>query len=227
MAVPWTAGKPKPFPWDPDRALTYYKINALVRATLPPDIPMTVEHVMAIFFHETGFSNIRQRVKDPDHDGQLKDGKGTGFGQMEMMNAEFIPFFDWLGYNTNRFPKKGDTRPRLTPEMVTAKGNEEFAIRMHCRWFEWLCKVAPDVSQRPISVEGCLRIQAGGPNADLVKPLLDAGNQLKNVQANDRDGIIAALNSGRWYLKDGGGIQQKIIPTDKFPEYWAAILPKA
>jgi len=54
--------------------------------------------------------------------------------------------------------------------------------------------------------------------------LLDAGNLLKTVKDGDRDGIINALNSGRWYLKDGG-IEQKPIPVDKFTEYWAAILP--
>jgi hypothetical protein len=225
MAVPWTASWQKPFPWDPDRSLPYQKIWELVDHHLISDIPMTIEHVMVTFFHETGFSNIRQKVDDPNNKGHLIDGKGTGFGQMEMMNSEFIPFFDWLGFSTTRFPKKGETKPRLTPEMVTVKGNEDFAIKMHCKWFEWLCKIAPDTGKRPTSVEGCLRIQAGGPNEKLVKPLLDAGNLLKTVKAGDRDGTINALNSVRWYLK-GKGIEQKIIPTDTFPEYWAAILPQ-
>jgi hypothetical protein len=42
--VPFPAGAPKPFPWDPDRALTLWQVYDLVDQNVPFDSPLENEH---------------------------------------------------------------------------------------------------------------------------------------------------------------------------------------
>ena len=100
--------------------------------------------MLVIFFHETGFSNIKQGKGS---------GPAVGFGQMEIFNDDKIPFFKWLppGFDSVTFnPKtppaaqkaKKDqygilpTMEKLTDARVTS--DDDFAIKMHCKYFEWL-----------------------------------------------------------------------------------------
>src|SRR5215468_2650940 len=121
----WTPGD-IPHQWDPFAALSMAEVCRKLKIHLWPGQPITREIMLVIFFHESGFANIKQ---------SRGTGPAVGFGQMEIFNLDKIPFFEWLGFDS------------VTHDMVLA--DNDFAIKMHCKYFEWLFKEGYSKSSPP------------------------------------------------------------------------------
>lgn len=224
-----------PYNWDPYRALPIADVLKFLNKHLRPDLPIKSEHMLAIFFHETGFCNVRQN-----------QGKGpaVGFGQVEIFNPDKIPFFQTLNYNSAvlnpRLSQKAkekysnlNTLLPLTYESVL--NDNEFAVRMHCAYFAWLFDEGIPTNAAPgqkgiRSLTGLLQAQTGGgKNGVFVKHFIDSGVEIKNViNSGDRQKIIDALNTVRHYLKkDSADTEQRTLTLKRYPKYWDYILPES
>lgn len=224
-----------PYNWDPYRALPIADVIRILDKFLRPDLPIKREHLLAIFFHETGFCNVRQN-----------QGKGpaVGFGQVEIFNSDKIPFFQTLKYNSAVLNPRLSEREKekysylntlfpLTYESVL--NDDEFAIRMHCAYFAWLFDEGIPTNAAPgqkgiKSLRGLLQAQTGGGNnAIFVDHFINAGTAIKNVMnSGDRQKIIDALNSVRHYLKNGTSeTEQRVLSLKRYPKYWDYILPES
>src|SRR4030095_2693206 len=78
----WTPGDTPPL-WDPFAALSILDVCKKLQVHLSSAQPVAREALLLIFFHETGFSNIKQG---------MGTGPAVGFGQMEIFNLDKIPF---------------------------------------------------------------------------------------------------------------------------------------
>lgn len=223
MGAPGTWTKADtPFPWDPKAAITLFDAANLIDVYLDPSIPMTRELMLLIFFHETGFANIRQRVETTKTNPQGL-GPGVGFGQMEVLNSDKPEFFRGV---------MGITPSEALFDTVT--GDEHFAIRAHCAYFA-------EKFRRGASTKGALMAaQAGGKtiNQKLIAKLMAPEAQLAaSITGSDRGAIIDALNACRWYIKrDAKGkpimladgtpdLSFQPIPLSRFPKYWDFTVP--
>jgi len=243
----WTPGDTPPL-WDPFAALSIAGVCQKLKVHLWPGQPITRESMLVIFFHESGYSNIKQGKGS---------GPAVGFGQMEIFNTDKIPFFEWLGYDSvTHNPKVSQLEktkkyarlkslPPLTHDMVLA--DNDFAIKMHCKYFEWLFKEGYSKSSPPgtkgiKNVRGMLNAQTGGGgNEHFVDEFFDGGQNLEKViGSGDRKKIIDALNAVRWYFMDPAkipaGVKTKTSKTGRtlvhnpisltrFPKYWDFTLP--
>lgn len=230
----WTAND-LPYNWDPYRASTFIELVRLLDRFLRPDLPIQREHLLVIFFHETGFCNVRQN-----------QGKGpaVGFGQMEIFNPDKIPFFQTLKYNSAvlnpRLSESGkekysylNTLFPLTYESVL--NDNEFAVRMHCAYFAWLFDEGIPTNAAPgqkgiKSLRGMLQAQTGGGNnAIFVDHFINSGSSLKTViNSGDRQKIIDALNSVRHYLKKGtAATETNPLTLTRWTKYWDYIMPES
>ncbi|MEK7722796.1 MAG: hypothetical protein AAB336_00450 [Acidobacteriota bacterium] len=224
-----------PYSWDPYRALPILKIIGFIDRYLNGNIPIKREHLLVIFFHETGFCNVRQN-----------QGKGpaVGFGQMEIFNGDKIPFFETLRYNSAILNPKLSQKaresythlfiyPPLTYESVL--NDDEFAIKMHCSYFNWLFENGMPQNAAPgqkgiKSLRGLLMAQTGGGNnLQFVDHFVSSGDKLKvALGTGDRAKIIDALNSVRHYLKeDSSDTESRPLTLSRYPKYWDFILPES
>jgi hypothetical protein len=247
----WTEGD-TPHLWDSSAALSIRDICKKLSTYLWTSQPVTREHMLVIFFHETGFSNIKQAKNS---------GPAVGFGQMEIFNDDKIPFFKWLapGFDSVTFnPKtppaiqkaKKDkngilpTMEKLTDGRVLS--DDDFAIKMHCKYFEWLFNEGYSKSlptQKGIkSLDGMLSAQTGGGNEPFIDIFRDGGTNLAAaIKTRKRIDIINALNDIRWYYPDAKGPSKGVetreakngrtlvhypIPLKRFPKYWDFTLPE-
>jgi len=248
----WTPGD-TPALWDSSAALSMRDVSKKLASHLWTGQPVTREHMLAIFFHETGFSNIKQASGS---------GPAVGFGQMEIFNADKIPFFKWLppGFDSitfnpkmlavNQKAKKDSygilsTMDKLTDGRVTS--DDDFAIRMHCKYFEWLFKEGTSKSaptQKGIkTLDGLLAAQTGGGNEPFIDIFRDGGTNLAAaIKTSKRIDIINALNDIRWYFadatkgpppgaqtkqaKNGRTLIHNPISFKRFSKYWDFTLPE-
>jgi hypothetical protein len=229
----WNANE-LPYSWDPHRALPLIKIISFLDRYLNRTIPIKREHLLVIFFHETGFCNIRQN-----------QGKGpaVGFGQMEIYNSDKIPFFETLRYNSAILNPKLSQQakesysnlyiyPPLTYESVL--NDDEFAIKMHCSYFNWLFENGVPANAAPgqkgiKSLRGLLMAQTGGGNnLQFVDHFIHSGEKLRMVLGSgNRTQIIDALNSVRHYLKPKSSeTESRPLTLSRYPKYWDFILPE-
>jgi len=197
---------PKPFLWEEDKALNFFEIYNKVCVHHPKGHPISREMIVLIFFEETAFSNVRQ---------SRGTGPAVGFGQMEIYNPDKIPFFEWLGFNSDR--KKHDSRlPLITPERIS--NDNDLSVKISCKYFQWL------VSEKGKSTHGALQAQTGGgANLSFIPVWLNAEKELKSVlYSADRMKLIKALNQAR-----SGGPHPNPIPFELFKAYWDFTLPES
>jgi len=228
----------RPGLWEPDKALNFFDVANKVDVHLRAGLPVWRELVLVIFFHETGFSNIKQG---------RGSGPAVGFGQMEIFNRDKIKFFKWLkpGFDSvalhptmSPLEKKKKTEEhglspaleKLTPERVLS--NDDFAIWMHCKYFEWLFDEGYTTSgQKGIrSLQGMLEAQTGGgKNLAFVKIFSDGGKRLRDViYTGDRKKVIDALNSVMFSFKEGTTeLKNQAFKFESFTKYWDFTLPES
>jgi len=195
---------PKPFLWEETKALNLFQIYNKIGVYHPAGHPVSREMITLIFFEETGFCNIRQN---------RGAGPAVGFGQMEIYNPDKIPFFEWLGFNSDR--KKTSRLPLITPERISA--DNDLSVKITCKYFQWL------VSEKHKTGTGALQAQTGGgANLSFIPVWGAAEKELKSVlYSNDRKKIINALNKAR-----SGGPHPNPIPFDRYKSYWEFTVPE-
>lgn len=223
-----------PYNWDPYRAMPFVEVIRFIDRYLRPDLPIYRQHLLVIFFHETGFCNVRQN-----------QGKGpaVGFGQMEIYNPDKIPYFQTINHNSAILNPKLSAREKekysylnnlvpLTYESVL--NDSEFAIKMHCKYFAWLFDEGYSTNAAPgekgiKSLRGMLSAQTGGgKNAIFVDHFINAGTALQAViNSGDRGKIIDALNSVRTYYKqDSTETEKQPLTITRYKKYWDYIMPE-
>lgn len=213
-----------PFPWDPKHAMTLFEVVNLIDVFLDPAVPMTRELMALVFFHETAFSNIRQRVDKTKRNPQGL-GPGVGFGQMEILNSDKPEFFKGV---------MGIVANEALFETIT--GDPHFAIRAHCEYFKAKFKNGARTKR------ALMAAQAGGGtvNEPLIDKIMAAELGLKACLVGaSQAAIIDALNACRWYVdRDahgkpiivGGKVQvvRRPIPAGgQFQRYWDYTVPKS
>jgi hypothetical protein len=196
---------PKPFLWDEDKALNFFEIYNRISVHHPAGHPVSREIIALIFFEETAFSNVRQNKGS---------GPAVGFGQMEIYNHDKIPFFEWLGFNSDR--RKSSRLPLITPDRIV--NDNDFSVQLTCKYFQWL------VEKQGKSTIGALQAQTGGgANLAFVPLWQSAEQELKKVIfSGDRIRIINALNRAR-----SGGPHPNPIPLKQFKAYWDFTVPQS
>ena len=232
-SIAWTKND-LPYNWDPYRAMPFVEVAQTIKRFLRGGLPIERQHLLVIFFHESGFANVRQN-----------QGKGpaVGFGQMEIFNKDKIPFFETLRYNAAILNPKVPANEKknysylekyvpLTYESVL--NDNEFAIRMHCAYFGWLFdegipkNAAP--GQKGIkSLRGLLTAQTGGGrNEVFIDHFINSGSQLKDaMNSGDRQKVIDALNSVRKYFKlNSSAVEDQTLSLTRYRKYWDFILPE-
>lgn len=210
-----------PWPWDPKQAITFFDAVNLIDVYLDPSLPISREMVLIFFFHETAFSNIRQR-SDVTKKNPNGVGPGVGFGQIEIQNSD-KPAFIRKTYG-------------ISPDdtlfgRVTA--DEVFAIRMHCDYMKHL------YGNGSTTMRALVNGQVGGKsqNAFMADFFMNAESRLRaSIYTNNRAAIIDALNSCRWYVdKMGDEKKDKVddgkwfnpIDYPRFKRYWDFTLPES
>lgn len=220
MGAPGTWGKAEtPWPWDPAHAISFFDAANLVDVHLDPAVPISREMVLLFFYHETAFSDIRQRVtkKKPTDSGL---GPGVGFGQLEIGNSDKPAFLRQV-YGTS--PDES--------LFIKITGDPEFAIKLHCDYLKHLYR------NGATSMRALVNGQVGGKsqNAWMADYFMQAEPRLKaSIYSSSRESIIAALNSCRWYVDVMGAKRQDSvddgrwfnpIPYPKYKKYWDFTLP--
>ncbi|MBM4076156.1 MAG: hypothetical protein FJ267_10965, partial [Planctomycetes bacterium] len=222
-----------PYNWNPERAVPFFDLAAMIDKHLRKGIAMSREVLLVIFFHETGFANVRQ---------SLGTGPAVGFGQMEIFNTDKIPFFESIKYNSVTHNPKVPVYLKkskysylnhleaLTYETVLKDNN--FAVQMHCQYFSWLndegVPSGAVEGQKGIkSLKGMLEAQVGGGrNRVFVDHFVESGTALKEViDSGNRQKIIDALNSVRYYYDKEGKLVQQSLILSRWTRYWDLILP--
>jgi hypothetical protein len=218
-----------PYPWDPKKAITFFDAINLIDVYLDPKrIPRSAlsrEMVALFFFHETAFSNIRQKIKK-ENSTETGPGPGVGFGQIEIQNSD-KPLFLRKVFGI----KPDDGLFGAITE------DEHFAIQLHVAYLINLY----DNGAR--TREALVTGQAGTANAVLKKGFLDAEPLLQSaIYSSNRLAIIDALNTCRWYIKrdlvTGKPIldpdtkialtERKRIPYNaQYKAYWDFTLPES
>jgi hypothetical protein len=233
-SIVWTKND-LPNNWDPDRAVPFFELVGLIDRYLRAGLPVRREHLLVIFFHESAFANVRQNQGT---------GPAVGFGQMEIFNPDKIAFFATLRYNSVVLNPKlspqekkayGDLNGLLPLTYESVLNDNEFAVRMHCAYFAWLfdegVPAHPVPGQKGIkSLQGMLQAQTGGgANLVFVDHFIKAGAALEAViDSGDRNKIIDALNSVRYYLKkDSTDTEKQSLGLGRFRKYWDFVLPEA
>jgi len=222
----WDASN-TPWPWDPKRAISFFDAINLIDVYLDESVPISREMVALFFFHETAFSDIRQKVdkKNPTDSGL---GPGVGFGQLEIQNSDKPIFFNavyGIKPDDSLFGK------------ITA--DESYAIQVHCAYLKHL------YNNGATTMGALVSGQVGGntQNASLAQRFMLAEPQLKSaIYSTNQDTIIAAMNSCRWYLDPGDKMKELAktaatpankgqwfnpITKPKFQQYWDFTVPKS
>lgn len=196
----------KPFLWEPDKALNFPDIYSLICKYHPEGNPVSREIVACIFFEETGFCNRKQ-----------KPGPAVGFGQIQIYDQDKIPFFESIGFNSDK-KNKNSSLPLITYETII--NDKELSVRLTCQYFQWLVKNGK-------SLEGALSAQTGGGgNAKFVPLFIEGGKRLQNALYNEqtREAFADALNYAR-----ANGIHQNPIPVrgkNAFTKFWEFVIPE-
>jgi hypothetical protein len=211
--------------WEPAKALTFFQLANKIDIHLRPGLPVTREVMLAICFHETGFSNIKQG---------RGSGPAVGFGQMEIFNEDKIPFFATLGFDSRNgksapIPQMG-TGPNCAPkpdltvlQAKTLLDDDDLAIKVHCKFFEWLYDCA---GKRTLGA--MLSAQTGGGrNAIFIDIIKDSASKLESViYSGDRKKVINALNAVQFQFDAKGVLVNQSIGLDRFKKYWDFTLPE-
>ena len=211
--------------WEPAKAITFVQLANKIDVHLRPGLPVTREVMLAICFHETGFSNIKQG---------RGSGPAVGFGQMEIFNDDKIPFFATLGFDSRNgksapIPQMG-TGPGCAPkpnlivlQAKTLLDDDDLAIKVHCKFFEWLYDCA---GKR--TLDAMLSAQTGGGrNAVFIGIFKDSASKLQSViHSGDRQKIIDALNAVQFQYSDKGELVKQSIRLERFKKYWDFTLPE-
>ena len=195
---------PKPYLWEENKALSFFEIYRKICGHYSVNPFISREMIALIFFEETGFSNVRQN---------RGTGPAVGFGQMEIYNHDKIPFFEWLGFNSNRWDRKSPLR-LITPEQIT--NDNDLSVKITCKYFDWLLGV------KGKSTMGALEAQTGGgANRTIIPCWLNAERELKSViRSGDRMKLIRALNMAR-----SGGPHPNPIKYEWYQAYWEFTVP--
>ncbi len=214
----------RPGLWEPAKAIPFFELANKIDVHLRAGLPVTREMMLVICFHETAFSNIKQG---------RGSGPAVGFGQMEIFNADKVPFFATLGYdsrNGRRMPiARVGTGTGCEPQQnlfaLTADTllmNNDLAIKVHCKYFEWLFDCA---GKR--TLESMLSAQTGGGrNAVFIGIFKQAASNLRAViYSGDRQKVIDALNSVQQHFNKDGNLESHAITLQRFPKYWDYTLP--
>lgn len=195
----------KPFLWEPDKALHFADIYSLICRFHPEGHAVSREIIACIFFEETGFCNRKQQP-----------GPAVGFGQVQIYDRDKIPFFESIGYNTDKQnPNKG--QPFLTYKMVT--DSHELSVQISCKYFQWL------VGTLGKSRDGALSAQTGGGgNAKFVPLFVAGGAKLLQAITTDwtREAFADALNYAR-----ANGIHGNAIPVRSqyaYTKFWEFVI---
>jgi hypothetical protein len=198
---------PRPFLWDESRALDFFDLYDLVCAKHPLVHPVSRELIMLIFFEETAFANVKQ---------DKGRGPAVGFGQMEIYNKDKIPFFEWLGYNSDvdSYPPPNEL-PNITPDMIVS--DYDLSVLITCSYFQWLC------DENGKSTVGALQAQTGGGANLAFVPLWLQGEVMLNkaFDTRKRDDFIKALNHAR-----ANGPHANPVNSVTFATYWDFTLPE-
>lgn len=204
-----------PWPWDPAKAITFFDATNQIDVYLDPTVAQhfSREMVLLFFYHETAFSNIRQRTK-------TGMGAGVGFGQLEILKSDKPAFLREV-YG-------------MTPDdslFTKITGDEVFAIKLHCDYLKHL--FGRGANTKGALVDG----QIGGntQNAWMKDFFIRSELQLKSaIYGSDRQAIIDALNSSRWYVdaenkmdKTADGRWFNPIAYPRFQKYWDFTLPES
>jgi hypothetical protein len=196
----------KPFLWEPDKALNFPDIWELICKYHPEGNPVSREIIACIFFEETAFCNRKQ-----------KPGPAVGFGQIQIYDNDKIPFFDSIGYNSDK--KKTDSdKQTITYDTIT--NDKELSVKLSCLYFQWL------VNQGK-SLNGALMAQTGGGNNAKFGPLfIEGGKRLRQAinEEQTRESFAEALNYAR-----ANGIHQNSIPirgVNAYTKFWEFVIPE-
>jgi hypothetical protein len=206
--------------WNPERAVTFFQAIRCIDHFLDYHVPLSVEMVVLIFYHETAFSDARQMITNKQGV-DVPEGSGIGFGQIEVKNSDKPRFFKAV------FQDPYDNGPFDADEMIDRiLEDEEFAIQVHCEYLKFLHhnQVLENPSldgdeplERLSATKALLMGQFGEKNKDLIPPFMTAEPALRAALENGagRKSIIDALN------KCG-----RSIPLEPpFIEYWDFTLP--
>ena len=199
---------PPPLFWKESQALNLPDILRKIREHHPTGHTVPCEMIAVIFFEETGFCNRQQVTKGGGK------GPGNGFGQLQIYDRDKIPFFETLGFNSDRYDKKSKY-PLITPGLIT--GNNDLAVKIHCKYFQWL------VRTKGLSLKGALGAQTGGgANKSYIPLFIEGTRLLKNAlhAISERKPLIDALNYAR-----AKGFHKNPILADRYEQYWEFTIP--
>jgi len=196
----------KPLFWEPDKALNFPDIYDLICQYHPDGNPVSREIIACIFFEETGFCNRKQ-----------KPGPAVGFGQIQIYDSDKIPFFESVGYNSDK-KNTNSSLPLITYEKITS--DNALSVKLSCQYFQWL-------AQNGKSLEGSLMAQTGGGrNLKFVPLFIEGGKRLKQALTSEqtRESFADALNYAR-----ANGIHQNPIPIrgkNAYTKFWEFVIPE-
>lgn len=196
----------KPLFWEPDKALNFPDIYELICKYQPEGSPVSREIIACIFFEETGFCNRKQ-----------KPGPAVGFGQIQIYDNDKIPFFESIGYNSDKKNSTG-SQPLITYETII--GDKDLSVKLSCQYFQWLAKKGK-------SLEGSLMAQTGGgANQKFVPLFIEGGKRLRQAinSQQTRESFADALNYAR-----ANGIHQNPIPirgANAYTAFWEFVIPE-
>ena len=204
----------KPALWNPQTAMSLSDVGTQIGIFLDDHVPFSREMLVLIFFHESAFSIVNQGGP------QQRKGPGFGLGQLELDNPQ-NPTSEFL------MQEFGTTNRQAIVDAVGQDGSR--AVKMHCDFLKWLMGRQAAQGMTPTQTT-LLAGQVGAKNVKMIEKFTLAEPKLSAaIQANDRDQIIGALNSCRWYLSPGGdgSLVQFAILLNLFPDYWNFTLPQS
>ena len=199
-----------PFPWQPEKALTFTQTTGWITVFLDKAVPISRAMVLLFMYHETRFSNIRQVLRSGNK------GDGVGLAQIEPMNSDKQEFFRTVyGINSSQ-------NESLIAELLA---NPLTSIRVQCEYYKHKWRLGVN------SMRGLVDAQAGGKtqNAPLVNKFMAAEPLLRSAMegSGNRDTIINALNACSYAVDPSkpGGVVKMAVPLAGFRRYWDFTLP--
>jgi hypothetical protein len=195
----------KPFLWEPERALNFPDVYDLICRYHPDGHVVSREIIACIFFEETGFCNRKQ-----------KPGPAVGFGQIQIYDSDKIPFFESIGFNSDR-KNTASQLPLITYDKIIS--DNDLSVKISCQYFQWL-------AAKGKSLHGALQAQTGGGgNAKFVPLFIEGGKRLLRAITDEwtREAFADALNYAR-----ANGIHANPIPYKgkfAYTKFWEFVIP--
>ncbi len=210
-----------PYRWVGKQAVTLFDVLASIDRHLDPAVPLSRETMALVFFHESAFSNFRQKTS-PTKQNTEGLGPRVGLGQMAVLEGDKPAFF--------RSAMGVVPSPELFDLMT---GDPDFAIKAQCLY------VGEAFRRGAATTRALVAIQLGGPGSEsLVDHVMAAEPLLKAALATgEQRPIVDALNACRWYGKrDRRGfpiiVESKAVPVHlpippegRFQRYWDFTVP--